>query len=96
MEPTQQPAAATGADPRFAVRVHVTLKPVVNDPQGLAVHDALRHLGYTTVQAVRIGKVIDLELAAPDAAAAQAQAEEMARRLLANPVIEDYTVRIEG
>jgi phosphoribosylformylglycinamidine synthase PurS subunit len=72
------------------VRVHVTLKPVVNDPQGLAVLDALRHLGYNNVGAVRVGKVIDLELDAPDAEAARAQAEEMARRLLANPVIEQF------
>ena len=66
------------------------MKPVVNDPQGLAVLDALRHLGYNNVGAVRVGKVIDLELDAPDAEAARAQAEEMARRLLANPVIEQF------
>ena len=75
---------------RFTVRVHVTLKPVVNDPQGLAVRDALRQLGYAAVAGVRVGKVIDLELDAPDAAAAQAAADEMARRLLSNPVIEQF------
>ena len=55
-------SAEAGA--QFTVRVHVTLKPVVNDPQGLAARDALRHLGYAAVQAVRIGKVIDVELTA--------------------------------
>jgi phosphoribosylformylglycinamidine synthase subunit PurS len=76
----------------FTVRVHVTLKSVVNDPQGLAARDALRHLGYAAVQAVRIGKVIDVELTAADAAAARAAVEEMARRLLANPVIEQFAL----
>jgi len=75
---------------RFTVRVHVTLKPVVNDPQGLAVRDALWQLGYRDVATVRVGKVIDLNLAAPDAAAARAAADEMARRLLSNPVIEQF------
>ncbi|MDQ2809392.1 MAG: phosphoribosylformylglycinamidine synthase subunit PurS [Chloroflexota bacterium] len=75
---------------RFTVRVHVTLKPVVNDPQGLAVRDALWQLGYHDVATVRVGKVIDLELTAPDAAAARAAADEMARRLLSNPVIEQF------
>ncbi len=89
MESTE-PGTAAPAGTRFAVRVHVTLKPVVNDPQGLAVRDALHHLGYAGVAGVRVGKVVDLELEAPDAAAATAQAEEMARRLLANPVIEQF------
>ncbi len=75
---------------RFTVRVHVTLKPVVNDPQGLAVRDALWQLGYRDVATVRVGKVIDLDLTAPDAAAARAAADEMARRLLSNPVIEQF------
>ncbi len=77
---------------RFTVRVHVTLKPVVNDPQGLAVRDALRQLGYRDVATVRVGKVIDLDLAAPDAAGARAAADEMARRLLSNPVIEQFDI----
>ncbi|MGI8588953.1 MAG: phosphoribosylaminoimidazolesuccinocarboxamide synthase [Chloroflexia bacterium] len=77
---------------RFTVRVHVTLKPVVNDPQGLAVLDALGYLGYSSVGRVRVGKVIDLDLAAPDAEAARAAVEEMARRLLANPVIEQFDI----
>ena len=75
---------------RFAVRVHVTLKAVVNDPQGLAVREALWQLGYKDVAQVRVGKTIDVELAAPDAAAARTAVEEMARRLLTNPVIEQF------
>jgi phosphoribosylformylglycinamidine synthase len=76
--------------PRWRARVIVTLKPVVNDPQGLAIRDGLHQLGYAGVQAVRAGKIIDLALAAPDAATAGTLAQEMAARLLANPVIETY------
>lgn len=96
MEQTQQESPDTGAEttPRFAVRVHVTLKPVVNDPQGLAVRDALHHLGYAVVDAVRVGKVVDLEIQAANAAAAEALATEMARRLLANPVIEQFDLEV--
>ena len=86
----ESPGPGAAAAPRVAVRVHVTLKPVVNDPQGLAVRDALHHLGYAVVDAVRVGKVVDLEVRAADAAAAEALATEMARRLLANPVIEQF------
>jgi phosphoribosylformylglycinamidine synthase subunit PurS len=90
----ESPATGTAAVPRFAVRVHVTLKPVVNDPQGLAVRDALHHLGYGVVDAVRVGKVVDLEIQAADAAAAEVLAVEMARRLLANPVIEQFDLEV--
>jgi phosphoribosylformylglycinamidine synthase subunit PurS len=81
--------------PRWRARVIVTLKPVVNDPQGLAIRDGLHQLGYADVQAVRAGKIIDVRLAAPDAATATAQAHEMAARLLANPVIEEFTCDVE-
>jgi len=92
MGSSESPAESTMTGRRFLVRVHVTLKPVVNDPQGLAVLDALRHLGYDQVQSVRVGKAVDLELTARDAAAARDAVDEMARRLLANPVIEQFTV----
>ena len=96
MEQIEQESSGTGtaAAPRFAVRVHVTLKPVVNDPQGLAVRDALHHLGYGVVDTVRVGKVVDLEIRAADAAAAEVLAVEMARRLLANPVIEQFDLEV--
>jgi phosphoribosylformylglycinamidine synthase len=75
-------------------RVHVTLKPGVLDPQGEAVRHALGALGFDGVGAVRIGKVIELELAGRDPAAARAQVDEMCEKLLANTVIEAYTVEL--
>jgi phosphoribosylformylglycinamidine synthase len=81
--------------PYWRARVIVTLKPVVNDPQGLAIRDGLHQLGYAGVRDVRAGKIIDVRLVASDAAAAQAQAQEMAARLLANPVIEEFTCDVK-
>jgi phosphoribosylformylglycinamidine synthase len=68
------------------------LKAGVLDPQGKAIGQALRNLGFSGVGEVRAGKVIELELAEADPAAARAQAEDMARRLLANMVIESFRV----
>ena len=79
----------------WAARVFVTLKPVVNDPQGLAIRDGLHQLGYPGVTQVRFGKMIDLRFAAPDVATAEAQVREMALRLLANPVIEQFSFDVE-
>ena len=76
------------------VRVHVMPKPGVLDPQGKAIGTALAGLGFAGVGEVRAGKVIELEIAAPDAATATAMAEEMARRLLANAVIESFRVEV--
>ena len=75
-------------------RVEVTLKPGVLDPQGEAVRHALGALGFEGVGEVRVGKVIEVDLAATDAAAARAEAEAMCEKLLANTVIEDYAVEI--
>jgi phosphoribosylformylglycinamidine synthase subunit PurS len=72
--------------------VLVSLKPGLLDPQGKAVESALPALGWTNVSAVRIGKHVDLTVEADDEAAARAQVQEMARRLLSNPVIEDFTI----
>ncbi len=80
---------------QWLARVHVTLKPVVNDPQGLAVLGGLRQLGYGDVTSVRLGKYLEVGLSAPDQPAAAAQVDEMCRRLLANPVIEDYRYTLE-
>ena len=74
--------------------VTVMLKPGVLDPQGKAIGHALHTLGFGAVGEVRAGKVIELELAETDPAAARATAEEMARRLLANTVIESYRVEV--
>ena len=75
-------------------RVHVSLKPGVLDPQGKAIGKALQALGFGGIGEVRQGKLIELELADADAAAARARVEEMCRQLLANPVIENYTIEI--
>ena len=75
-------------------RVTVMLKPGVLDPQGRAIGHALGTLGFNGVGEVRAGKVIELELHETDPARAQTLAEDMARRLLANTVIEAYQVEI--
>jgi len=77
-------------------RVHIMLKDGVLDPQGEAVAAALGSLGFDGVEGVRQGKVIDIDLAAPDAEAARAEAERMCESLLANTVIETYSVEVLG
>jgi phosphoribosylformylglycinamidine synthase len=79
---------------KFEAQVEVTHLPGVLDPQGATVERALPALGYTNVSDVRIGKSIRLVVDAPDAEAAAAQVDEMCHRLLANPVIEAFTVAI--
>ena len=76
------------------VKVTVMPKSGVLDPQGKAIGHALEGLGFTGVGEVRAGKVIELELAETDPAKAKAQAEDMARRLLANTVIESFRVEL--
>jgi phosphoribosylformylglycinamidine synthase len=76
--------------------VTVMLKPGVLDPQGKAIGQALTGLGFAGVGEVRMGKVIVLELAETDPARARTAAEEMARKLLANTVIEGFTVAVDG
>ncbi|OOY06171.1 phosphoribosylformylglycinamidine synthase [Thioclava sp. ES.031] len=75
-------------------RVHVMLKDGVLDPQGEAVRHALGHMGFDGVEGVRQGKVIELDLSATDAASAEAEVKEMCEKLLANTVIEKYTIEI--
>ena len=77
------------------VVVDVMLKPEILDPQGKAVLGALGRLGFEGVGSVRQGKRFEIEIDGP-ADALQARAEEMAETLLANLVIEDYTVRVEA
>ena len=79
----------------WLARVYVTLKPTVNDPQGLAIRGGLHHLGFADVDSVRAGKYLEVRLAAADEAAARAQADGMCRQLLANPVIEEYRFDLE-
>lgn len=76
------------------VKIKVTLKPGVLDPQGKAIAHALAALGFSGVQDVRQGKYIEIELAESDPAKAQAIAERMCEDLLANTVIENYAIDI--
>lgn len=75
-------------------RVHVMLKQGVLDPQGEAVRHALGALGFKGVEAVRQGKVIELDLAETDPAKAEDQVRAMCEKLLANTVIESYDIKI--
>ncbi len=77
-------------------RVHITPKHGVLDPQGNAIAHALAGLGFAGVGEVRQGKVIELDLDEADAATARATVEAMCVKLLANTVIEDYEISIEG
>ncbi len=77
-------------------RIFVTLKPGVLDPQGKAIEGALASLGFSGVAGVRQGKVFDVELAGTDRAKAEAALQAMCEKLLANTVIENYTVEIVG
>ncbi|EKN00154.1 MULTISPECIES: phosphoribosylformylglycinamidine synthase subunit PurS [Acidocella] len=74
--------------------VTIMLKNGVLDPQGKAIGHALNNLGFDQVGEVRMGKIIELELTETDAAKAKTQAEDMARKLLANTVIESFKVEI--
>ena len=80
---------------RYLARIDVTHLPGVLDPQGATVERALPALGYDNVSGVSIAKTIRLALDAPSPDAARAQVDDMCRRLLANPVIERYTVIID-
>jgi phosphoribosylformylglycinamidine synthase subunit PurS len=75
-------------------RIHVTLKPGVNDPQGLAIAGGLRQLGFSGVEEVRAGRYLEVRLSALDRGTAERAVEEMCQRLLANPVIERYDYEV--
>ena len=79
------------------MRATVLIRPKqgILDPQGQAVEASLQHLGFTAA-AVRVGKLIELDVAAPDAAAAREQVERMCEQLLANPLIESYEIELHG
>ena len=75
-------------------KIHVTLKKSVLDPQGDTVRSALASLGFQGVADCRVGKFMVVRLDEPDLAKATAEVDEMCRKLLANPVIEDYVFQI--
>jgi len=79
----------------YLARIYVTLKPTVNDPQGLTVKGGLHTLGFGNVQSVRVGKYIEVKIEDPDSSTAEAQVREMCDKLLANPVIENFRFELE-
>ena len=79
----------------YLAKVYVTLKPTVNDPQGLTIKGALHNLGFASVQDVRAGKYIEVSVEGKDIGQARKQVDEMCRKLLANPVIENYRFELE-
>ncbi|MEX1157443.1 MAG: phosphoribosylformylglycinamidine synthase subunit PurS [Thermomicrobiales bacterium] len=85
-------STATGRS--YLAEVFVSLKAAVNDPQGLAIRDGLRSLGYADVEAVRAGKYLRVTLRAASSDDAHAQVTRMCDQLLTNPVIETYQISI--
>jgi phosphoribosylformylglycinamidine synthase subunit PurS len=79
----------------FLARVYVTLKPTVNDPQGLTIRGGLHSLGFDSVESVRAGKYLELQIDETDRPAAEGRVRDMCEKLLANPVIENYRFVIE-
>lgn len=75
-------------------KVYVTLKPTVNDPQGITVLGGLKSLGFNTAEEVRVGKFLEIKLNETDAERANLIVNQMCDRLLANPVIEQYSVEL--
>jgi phosphoribosylformylglycinamidine synthase PurS subunit len=81
---------------RYRLEIRVVPRAGLLDPPGKAIHHALQSLGYGEVQEVRVGKAIFVQLEAASESAAKARAEEMCRKLLANPVTEDFEVMLLG
>lgn len=73
-------------------RIIVRLKQIVHDPQGEAIWQTFQHMGYSNITSVRQGKIFDIELQNLDAAEARSLLEELGRRVLANPIIEEYVI----
>ena len=79
----------------YQARIYVTLKPTVNDPQGLTVLSSLRRLGFDNAGDVRVGKYLLVDLHETNRAKAERSVTEMCQKLLANPVIEDFRFDLE-
>jgi phosphoribosylformylglycinamidine synthase PurS subunit len=79
----------------YLAKVYITLKPTVNDPQGLTIKGALHNLGFTSVEDVRAGKYIEVRIKDTNLSKAKEQVNEMCRKLLANPVIENYRFEVD-
>lgn len=78
----------------WLAKVHVTLKPVVLDPQGQAIQGGLRQLGFESVKGVRAGKYLEIKLDAANQQEAEQLVNGMCVKLLSNPVIEDYRLEV--
>lgn len=81
---------------RYRIEILVTPRPGLLDPEGNAIHHALHSLGYASVDTTRVGKVIYMDVTADGEDAARAEAEGMCRKVLANPVTEDYEIQVLG
>lgn len=79
----------------FTAEVKITLKKVVADPQGQTIKHALESLGYKNLKEVRIGKLVNLKLEAKDQAEAEVKVKEMCQKLLANPIIEEFSYNLQ-
>ena len=79
----------------YKANIRVTLRPSILDPQGKAVHHALKDLGFDTVDQVRMGKYIEMWIETDDEAEAERTAREACEKLLANPVMEDFDIMLE-
>lgn len=80
----------------FKVKIYISLKEGVADPQGITIKNALNSLGYQGVGKVRMGKYLQLKLNVKDEKEARREIEDMCRKLLVNPVIENYDYEIKG
>ena len=80
---------------KFAVLVEVRLRPGIADPQGSTVERSLPALGFEGIEAVRVGKAIRFSIEAEDEGTARGKVEELCKRFLANPVIEDSIITLE-
>jgi phosphoribosylformylglycinamidine synthase len=79
----------------YLAKVYITLKPTVNDPQGLTIKGALHNLGFEGVREVRAGKYIEIKIEDNNIDNARSTVEQMCKKLLANTVIENYRFELE-
>ncbi len=80
----------------FLAKIYITLKPSVNDPQGLTIKGGLQNLGFNSVNSVRAGKYMEINVNETDRAKAEEQVRGMCEQLLANPIIEDFRFELEA
>ena len=79
----------------YLARIYVTLKPAVNDPQGLTVLNSLKQLGFAAVSDVRVGKYLEVRIEEPDRSQAERLVADMCNKLLSNPVIEQFSFDLD-